>query len=86
MCNLQNPLQEVRTAKQYTLKDKSYLTKKGKRLQAEGASEEILKKYTKNRYVKNPDSKPLKVFIAAARNGKGRFYTVRRLFGFKRPK
>ena len=40
----------------------SYLTVKGKRLKSEGASEEELKKYTKNRY-SITDAKPVKHII-----------------------
>lgn len=38
----------------------TYLTPKGKRLKEEGASDEVLAKYTKNRYKPNPESKPIK--------------------------
>lgn len=38
----------------------SYLTKKGEKLKAEGASEEILSKYRKIRYVQNPNAYPIK--------------------------
>ena len=41
--------------------DKQYLTKKGERLKAEGASKKELEKYTKNRYVLNPNAKPVRV-------------------------
>lgn len=41
--------------------DRQYLTKKGERLKAEGASKKELKEYTKNRYVLNPNARPVKV-------------------------
>lgn len=48
--------QFIRTAPQKILVG-SYLTAKGRRLQSEGASDEVLAKYRKNRYAINPDSK-----------------------------
>jgi hypothetical protein len=39
---------------------KTALSPKGEKLKAEGVSEEVLLKYTKNYYVINPESKPFK--------------------------
>lgn len=37
-----------------------WLTKKGKRLQSQGAPESVLEKYRKNHYRQNPNAKPVK--------------------------
>ena len=52
----------------------TYLTKKGLRLKREGASDEVLAKYTKNRYKDNPDSKPFKTLSITA-EGKAKLRT-----------
>lgn len=39
---------------------KTALSPMGEKLKAEGASEEVLLKYTKNYYAPNPESKPYK--------------------------
>ena len=54
--------QIVRTEPRKIFKEK-YLTKKGRRLKAEGASKEILSNYEKNRYIINRNSKQLKKII-----------------------
>ena len=65
--------QVIRTAKS-RIKVGTYLTKKGLRLKQEGASDEILAKYTKNRYKGNPDSKPFKT-LSITPEGKGKLST-----------
>lgn len=52
----------------------TYLTKKGLRLKKEGASEEVLAKYTKNRYKPNPESKPFKTMTIGV-DGKPKYNT-----------
>ena len=58
--DVKNYTQVVRTAPQRIFKEK-YLTKKGKKLMALATTKEekavIRKKYEKNRYINNPDSK-----------------------------
>jgi hypothetical protein len=66
--------QVIRTAPS-RVKVGTYLTKKGQRLKSEGASEEVLAKYTKNRYKPNPESKPFKTMRIV--NDKPRFDTKR---------
>lgn len=51
--------QIVRTSPRKVFKEK-YLTKKGLKLKAEGASKEVLSNYEKNRYIINRASKQLK--------------------------
>ena len=53
----------------------TYLTPKGARLKTEGASDEVLAKYTKNRRRPNPNSKPFKVFAGFSPNGQMKFST-----------
>lgn len=48
----------------------TYLTPKGARLKAEGTSDEVLSKYTKNRYKPNPESKPFKALAGFTPEGK----------------
>lgn len=76
--------QVVRTAPS-RVKVGTYLTKKGQRLKEQGASAEVLAKYTKNRYKPNPDSKPIK-FKEITPDGEVRTSTKTvRHTGFKLP-
>ena len=53
----------------------TYLTPKGARLKAEGASDEVLAKYTKNRRKPNPNSRPFKVLAGFNADGTLKFNT-----------
>ena len=68
--DVKNYTQVVRTAPQRIFKEK-YLTKKGKRLMAIASTKEekavIRKKYEKNRYMNNPDSKVFRNSDGSAR-------------------